>query len=148
MFKKLANMFKKKEEEVEEIIEVIEEEVIEVIATMGEEEIEVEIIEPKPLNPLQQNSLNEEVFEDVKEAKSYDVDTDFRFEVYVGLDKEDNVSLINDKDFSTINEAIWFANNAIKDLFEVGELDRVVSFVHEETKDENGKKVLTRYMVK
>jgi hypothetical protein len=124
MLKKLFNVFKKKQEP------VVEPEVEEVIET----------VEPDRAEWTQDVYIIESV--DEEQAKSFDVDTKFRFEVYVGT-SEDNVKLVNEHDFDTVEEAksfgeIWASKNIDSETM-------VIIFIHEETIDDNGQSVTNRH---
>jgi hypothetical protein len=78
---------------------------------------------------------------DEEGVKEFDVDTNFRFEVYVGTD-EGSVKLVNDKDFDSVERAKSFGiDYSTKHYPE----QKTVVFVHEETFDENGNRVLNRH---
>lgn len=165
MFKKLAKLFKKTEEEKQEVREEIEKALEETEETepikivddvlervlkpeeelsLQEELLDVEVVEPEETIEIGKyviadTGLNEE--HDAELAKwhsDYDVDTSFRFEVYVGED-EDSVKLMNETDFTSIEDAVKFARECIEE-------SNLIAFIHEEV-DEQGDKILTRHMI-
>lgn len=111
MFKKIASLFKEKDNDTKHSDELHQEEIAEDVI-IDDFELEKEL--------------------------SFDVGTPFRFEVYVGNDEND-VKLVNDNDFATVEEAREFAIKFVRDN------DLGLFFIHEEVADENGNKTLTRY---
>lgn len=147
MLKKLFSILKKKEEpKVEPVVEVVkkEKEKDEPLVITKEVEALLESIELKGIDELEEEIAKEEK---EKKEKGFDVDTSFQFEVYVGLDDESNLELMNDADFETAEEALEFTRKCVKELFNEDEKRRVIAFVHGEHVDERGEKILTRYMI-
>jgi hypothetical protein len=138
MLKKFMNLFKKDVEKVvEESIKKLD---VEKIVEENEETSNEEVVEPSREEWTQDVYIIEEVNEE--EAKDFDVDTEQRFEIYMG-ETEETVTLVNEGvDFASVEEAKAYANFlAVKNYPK----QEVVIFIHEETTDENGVPVTNRH---